>query len=112
MPRLKNRPFAADCHMVQNPKYWKAKECDKTPLGNVNKKKNHTFLVNCLLFSNILDFVPCDLRLQRTYCWACDISIGYRGGSKTFKRGEGEGAERAFQILELNLKFQSDCLTH
>ena len=27
--------------MVQNPKYWTAKECDKTPLGNVNKEKSH-----------------------------------------------------------------------
>ena len=35
--------------MVQNPKYWRAKECDKTPLGNVNKEK-YTFLVNCVLF--------------------------------------------------------------
>ena len=32
--------------MVQYPKYWRAKEWDKTPLGNVNKKY-HTFLVNC-----------------------------------------------------------------
>ena len=31
-----NRPFAAGGHMVQNPKYWRAKECDKTLLGNVN----------------------------------------------------------------------------
>ena len=27
--------------MVENPKYWTAKECDKTPLGNVNKEKSH-----------------------------------------------------------------------
>ena len=27
--------------MVQNPKYWKAKECYKTPLGNVNKEESH-----------------------------------------------------------------------
>ena len=27
--------------MVQNPKYWRAKECDKTPLGNVNKEMSH-----------------------------------------------------------------------
>ena len=25
-----NRPFATGGHMVQNPKYWRAKECDKT----------------------------------------------------------------------------------
>ena len=36
-----NRPFAAGGHMVQNPKYWRAKECDKTPLGNENKEKSH-----------------------------------------------------------------------
>ena len=35
--------------MVQNPKYSRAKECDKTPLGNVNKEKPH-LLVNCVLF--------------------------------------------------------------
>ena len=35
--------------MVQNSKYLRAKECDKIPLGNVNKE-NHTFLVNCVLF--------------------------------------------------------------
>ena len=44
-----NRPFAAGGHMAQNPKYWRAKEYDKTPLGNVNKEKSH-FLVNCVLF--------------------------------------------------------------
>ena len=33
-----NWPFAAGGHMVQNPKYRRAKECDKTPLGNVNKE--------------------------------------------------------------------------
>ena len=60
--------------MVQNPKYWRAKECDKTPLGNVSKEKSH-FSSNCvkfgvwhiLLLSNILDIVPCDLQLQRAY---------------------------------------------
>ena len=26
--------------MAQNPKYWRAKECDKTPLGNGNKEKS------------------------------------------------------------------------
>ena len=61
--------------MVQNPKYWKAKECYKTPLGNVNKEESH--FSSCVLFcfgvwhilllSNILDFVPCDLQLQRAY---------------------------------------------
>ena len=39
--KFNNRPFAAGGHMVQNPKYWRAKECDKTPLGNVNKEKLH-----------------------------------------------------------------------
>ena len=34
-----NRPFAAGGQMVQNPKYWIAKEFDKTPLGNINKEK-------------------------------------------------------------------------
>ena len=46
-----NRPFAAGGHMVQNPKYWRAKECDKTPLGNVNKEKSHfSGFKNCVLF--------------------------------------------------------------
>ena len=27
--------------MVQNPKYWRAKQCDKTPLGSVNNEKSH-----------------------------------------------------------------------
>ena len=36
-----NRPFATGGHMVRNPKYWRAKECDKTPLGNENKDKSH-----------------------------------------------------------------------
>ena len=35
--------------MVQSPKCWRAKQCDKTQLGNVNKEKSHT-LVNCVLF--------------------------------------------------------------
>ena len=40
--------------MVQNPKYWRAKECDKTPLGNIN-----TFLVNCVWFWSLAhSFTP------------------------------------------------------
>ena len=35
------RPFAARGHMVQNPKYWRAKECDETPLGNANAEYSH-----------------------------------------------------------------------
>ena len=31
-----NRPFAAGGHTVQNPKYWRAKECDRLQ----NKKNN------------------------------------------------------------------------
>ena len=27
--------------MKQNPKYWRAKEYDKTPLENVNKESSH-----------------------------------------------------------------------
>ena len=38
---LSNRSFAAGGHMVQNPKYWRAKECAKTLLGNINKEKSH-----------------------------------------------------------------------
>ena len=58
--------------MIQNQKYWRENECDKSPLGNVNKEK-YTFLVFCfgvwhiLLLSNTLEFVPCDLQLQRAY---------------------------------------------
>ena len=36
--RHNNWPFAAGGHTVQNPKYWRAKEFDKTSLGNVNKE--------------------------------------------------------------------------
>ena len=71
---LANRPSAAGGHVVQNPKYWRAKECarlqNKTQL---NKKVIFLYLhfpvESCyiLLLSNILDFVPCDLRLQRAY---------------------------------------------
>ena len=35
--------------MVQNPTYWRANECDKTSLGNVNKEKSH--------FSSYLRFI-------------------------------------------------------
>ena len=38
---LRHRPFAAGGHMVQNQKYCRAKECDKTSLGNVNKEHSH-----------------------------------------------------------------------
>ena len=31
--------------MVQNPTYWREKECDKTSLGNANKEK-----FTCVLF--------------------------------------------------------------
>ena len=41
LEEISNRPFAAGGHMVQNPTYWRAKKCDKTPLGNVNKEKSH-----------------------------------------------------------------------
>ena len=60
--------------MVQNPTYWRAKQCDKTPLGNVNKEKSHFSselfyfgVWHILLLSNMLDFVPCNLQLQRKY---------------------------------------------
>ena len=36
-----NRPFAAEGRMVQNPKYWRVKECDKIPLENINKEHSH-----------------------------------------------------------------------
>ena len=72
-----NRPFATEGHMVQNPRYWRAKECNKTPLGNVNKEKSLFYLIvfcfgvwHILLLSNILDFVPRDLQLQRAYLLA------------------------------------------
>ena len=39
--QINNRTFSARGHMVQNPTYWRARECDKTPLGNVNKEKSH-----------------------------------------------------------------------
>ena len=34
--------------MVQNLTYWRAKECEKTPLGNINKEKSH--FSSCVLF--------------------------------------------------------------
>ena len=57
--------------MVQNPKYWRTKECariqNKTQL--TRKVCSHFPVESChiLLLSNILDFVPCDLQLQRAY---------------------------------------------
>ena len=44
-----NRPLAAWGHMVPNPTYWKVKEFDRSPLGNVNKEKWH--------FSSHLSFI-------------------------------------------------------
>ena len=41
--------------MVQNPKYWIAKECDNSPLGNVNKEKSH-FSNGVLLWSLVHSF--------------------------------------------------------
>ena len=35
-----------------HPTYWRAKECDKTPLGIINKEKSHFSIsvFNCVLF--------------------------------------------------------------
>ena len=35
-----NRPFAVTGYMEQNLAHWRAKECDKSPLGSVNKEKS------------------------------------------------------------------------
>ena len=51
------RLFAARGHMVQNPTCWRAEECDKTPMGNVNKEKSH--------FSSYLCF---DLESDTFFC--------------------------------------------
>ena len=60
--------------MVQNSKYWREKNV--TGLHwEMQTKKNHTFLVNCVLFWSLahcfavqyFGFVPCDLQLQRAY---------------------------------------------
>ena len=73
LEEISNRPFAAGGHMVQNPTYWRAKKCDKTPLGNVNKEKSHfsSFeIVFCFVLESGIFFcvsvwrisiVPCEL---------------------------------------------------
>ena len=38
--------------MVQNPTYWRAKECDKTPQGNVNKEKSHFSCDLCFILES------------------------------------------------------------
>ena len=45
-----NRSFAARGHTVQNATYWRARECDKTPLGNLKKEKSHFFSYLCFYF--------------------------------------------------------------
>ena len=58
--------------MVQNPKYWRAKECARLQNKTQLTRKSVIFLClyfpvescHILLLSNILDFVPCDLQLQ------------------------------------------------
>ena len=45
-------PFAARGHIVQNLTYWRAKECDKTPLENVNKEKAHFFSHLCYILES------------------------------------------------------------
>ena len=70
------RPFAARGHIVQNPTYWRAKECDKTPLGNVNKEKLHFSSYLCFILESgtfCCVLVPCDLQLQKAYCSSNDF---------------------------------------
>ena len=38
--------------MVQYPPYWRAKECDKTPLGNENKEKSHFSSYLCFILES------------------------------------------------------------
>ena len=50
-PFSNNRPFVATGHMVQKPPYWRAKECDNSPLGNANEDKPHySYLTECVFF--------------------------------------------------------------
>ena len=57
--------------MVQKPTNLRAKECDKTPLGNVNQKTSHFSSYLCLFWSLACSFafqygliVSRDLKLQ------------------------------------------------
>ena len=55
--------------MVQNPTYWRVKECDENPLGNVNKEKLHFSSYLSFVFCSSMAYrVPCDLQLQKAYC--------------------------------------------
>ena len=40
-----NRPFAAEGHMIQNPKYWRAKECVRLPYKTQLTRKVWVFCV-------------------------------------------------------------------
>ena len=59
--------------MVQNPEYWRAKECDKTPLGDVILKKSHFSFKLCfvlfwsLAHSFALQYFGFCTMLQRAY---------------------------------------------
>ena len=54
--------------MVQSPTNWIAKECEKSPLGNVNKEKSHFSSCLCIILEiGTLFCNPCDLLLLKTY---------------------------------------------
>ena len=38
--------------MVQNSTFWKVKECDKTPLGNLKKEKSHFSSYLCFILES------------------------------------------------------------
>ena len=63
--------------MVQNPEYWRAKEYARLQNKTQFKTRNVSFFFvyinfpvkscHILLLSNILDFIPCHLQMQRSY---------------------------------------------
>ena len=68
--------------MVQNPTYWRAKECARLQNKTINKKSViflclHFPVESChiVLLSNMLDFVPCDLQLKRAYSFALHCAM-------------------------------------
>ena len=81
-----NRPFATTGHMAQNPPYWIAKECDKTPLGNVNKEKSHFCCYLCIILKVGTFF--CN-PVWQIYTMLPVVAKGlFRGGSMNFGMGE------------------------
>ena len=98
-----NKPFAARGYIVQNPTYWRAKECNKTPLENVNKEKSHYFDVwHILLHSSMAYLVPCDLQLQKAlFVFICSCPSNSNKTNKHEAPIQGKGEETEHKRSQL-----------